>query len=354
LILGCAACADIAWIIRKLKPSSGQIHTIGALPPFVILICMTVVALVQTSVERMQRWMWLTIKVSLVMRLPLSVILGILSWADGGKPGELFCVPPLLFALYVACSPSLHRRAHGCLRRQYDTRKKMRAATGVAALLGGLSMPEILSQARARFRCIDLSEVHEADIADNRPNAALFLKSRATALGACDAFISHSWHDDPGLKWKALQSWRAKFVAQHGREPLVWIDKCCLDQTNLDLDVRCLPIFMSGCNQLVVLFGPTYLKRLWCVVELFTFVQMELDFGSIDLEHLWPHGSCRTEDRAAFACTMDAFCVSKCECFSTGDKQKLQNVIYAGFGDMRNFNREVLRALRGTGMCTTV
>ena len=37
-----------------------------------------------------------------------------------------------------------------------------------------------------------------------------------------------------------------------------------------------LPVYLAGCNTLLVLLGPTYLSRLWCVVELFTFYQAHL------------------------------------------------------------------------------
>lgn len=45
--------------------------------------------------------------------------------------------------------------------------------------------------------------------------------------------------------------------------PEVWIDKCCIDQRNIEKDLRCLPVFLSGCRRLVVFCGPTYLSRLW-------------------------------------------------------------------------------------------
>lgn len=31
-------------------------------------------------------------------------------------------------------------------------------------------------------------------------------------LGGCDAFISHSWSDDADAKWRALMSWKDRFV----------------------------------------------------------------------------------------------------------------------------------------------
>lgn len=33
---------------------------------------------------------------------------------------------------------------------------------------------------------------------------------------------------------EALQQWRAAFKAQHQREPRLWIDKYCIDQTDIE------------------------------------------------------------------------------------------------------------------------
>jgi len=46
------------------------------------------------------------------------------------------------------------------------------------------------------------------------------------------------------------------------------------NQSAIEEDLKGLPIFLSGCKELLVLGGPSYLSRLWCVVELFTFVHM--------------------------------------------------------------------------------
>lgn len=34
-----------------------------------------------------------------------------------------------------------------------------------------------------------------------------------------------SWHDSPNAKWAALSQWAEQFEREHGREPLMWIDK---------------------------------------------------------------------------------------------------------------------------------
>merc|ERR1719188_2347928 len=93
-------------------------------------------------------------------------------------------------------------------------------------------------------------------------------------LHRCDAFVSHSWSDNAEEKWAAMQRWRDGFLSLESREPTIWFDKCCIDQRNIETDLRCLPIFLSGCRRLVVFCGPTYLSRLWCIMELFTFVHM--------------------------------------------------------------------------------
>ena len=48
-------------------------------------------------------------------------------------------------------------------------------------------------------------------------------------------------------------------------------DKACIDQNNIEQSLACLPVFLAGCQTLLVVAGPTYCSRLWCVMELFTF-----------------------------------------------------------------------------------
>eukprot|EP00439_Symbiodinium_sp_Y106_P086001 s10_g30.t1 len=88
----------------------------------------------------------------------------------------------------------------------------------------------------------------QEDLESNEPDAEIGMKSRKTRLGEADAFISHSWHDDPVEKWRALQAWRRKLA--------------------------CLPIYLASCSRLVVICGETYLERLWCITELFVFLEM--------------------------------------------------------------------------------
>ena len=77
----------------------------------------------------------------------------------------------------------------------------------------------------SKFRAISLDLVTEADMMGNNPDPALFVKTFAATFNSVDAFVSHSWSDDPRTKWTQLQRWRAQFKSENKREPIVWIDK---------------------------------------------------------------------------------------------------------------------------------
>jgi len=36
----------------------------------------------------------------------------------------------------------------------------------------------------------------------------------------------------------------------------------------------CLPVFLAGCKQLYLFCGPTFLERLWCLLEIFVYLEM--------------------------------------------------------------------------------
>lgn len=95
------------------------------------------------------------------------------------------------------------------------------------------------------------------------PTVPRHVIARPVELGQCDAFVSHSWHDPPDVKWKALQAWGADFRTVHGRAPLLWFDSLCIDQSNVAAQLPSLPVYLTSCSTLLILHGPTYLHRLW-------------------------------------------------------------------------------------------
>lgn len=143
------------------------------------------------------------------------------------------------------------------------------------------------------------------------------------------------WHDPIDVKWDALQAWRATFVAKHLREPRIWFDKACVDQNDIESDLRVLPLFLAGSNTLVVLFGQTFLARLWCVFEIFTFIHMggrSRQINVLDLDKM--HHQTFRERLASF----DA---QNSYCSVESDKQRLLAIIENAFGDLTYFNQSV-------------
>jgi hypothetical protein len=85
-----------------------------------------------------------------------------------------------------------------------------------------------------------------------------------------DYFISHSWEDDSKIKCEVLRLFSEDFKNKNGRYPTFWFDKVCIDQNDPSNGIAVLPINIGACKKMLVLMSDTYLKRLWCVWELFT------------------------------------------------------------------------------------
>ena len=86
-------------------------------------------------------------------------------------------------------------------------------------------------------------------------------------LNSLPAGCRHSWKDDAQEKFAALQKLGKEFEAEHGRACTVWLDKLCINQSEIDEDLKCLPFFIMGCRNLLVLLGQSYARRLWYVFQ---------------------------------------------------------------------------------------
>ena len=234
-------------------------------------------------------------------------------------------------------SPHFRRKAQVWLASRGGV---VAAAAGVAALLGGTEPREACKRAEGLLRCVSLGVVVEKDMAKSRPDASLARFSEPCKFFEVDAFFSHSWSDDSVSKWNAIQQWRQNFVTQHGREPLVWIDKYCIDQEDIDSSLMCLPVFLAACNKLVIFAGPTYLHRLWCVEELFVYLEMG---GTPDNMETYSIGG--DEERRQFIKSLDSFHANRAKCFLKSDEVRLKAAIEAGAGDMDVFNTRVSTAI---------
>merc|ERR1712137_929224 len=128
-------------------------------------------------------------------------------------------------------------------------------------------------------------------------------------------------------KWKEMQKWRREFIMTNGREPLVWIDKYCINQQQIEQSLACLPVYLAGCSTLVIFCGETYLQRLWCVVELMVFLEMG---GSIDSVEVMLVTACKDCDfEETMQNRLNEFHPQLATCFTEEDTERLQAVLEA-------------------------
>ena len=209
----------------------------------------------------------------------------------------------------------LHRRL-GRLGGRGTEAEEAEEAAAIAALVGGSAPDAALERAARLLRCLPASRLLAADLASSGLGVStsatgLAAKTEPAAMGEVTAFLSHSWSDEeeaPGAKHALLSRWAKRRQEKTGKEPTLWLvrrlsshshytllpritrahardeiiyaprtaqDKACIDQSNIEQSLACLPVFLAGCQTLLVVAGPTYCSRLWCVMELFTFARSE-------------------------------------------------------------------------------
>ena len=312
------------------------------------------------SPRRNLRHLW---RVSRALLLGSSfgfVFIGVLGTRVGSGTGNRYHPRDHLVvaAMHLACAavftPRMRAAVHTWLGRLVSRGNAQHAAV-VAGLVSGSAPNVALSLARQRFRVLPLERLALDDLLDGRQRGQaqqLFSRSVPAELGACDAFVSHSWSDDARAKFAALQHYDARFRRQSGgRSPDVWIDKACLDQTDIVGNLKCLPINLAGSATLLVVPGPSYPGRLWCIMEFFVYLDMGGKLDNIQVSPLVP-----TADAAAAAADgassslrslqreLARFDAAKASCFMAQDRDHLLAVIETGWGSLTPFNHLVRKA----------
>eukprot|EP00929_Paragymnodinium_shiwhaense_P073125 TRINITY_DN37176_c0_g4_i1.p1 TRINITY_DN37176_c0_g4~~TRINITY_DN37176_c0_g4_i1.p1 ORF type:complete len:701 (-),score=60.50 TRINITY_DN37176_c0_g4_i1:97-2199(-) len=202
----------------------------------------------------------------------------------------------------------------------------------LAALFEGCDPELLLRAAVERFRCVSWDTLRQhpylitggGTLDGTEAETTLYELSEPCELSACDAFLSHSWHDNGEQKWKAVTEWCESFTMVHGRAPRLWLDKVCINQGDIQSDLQCLPIFIAGCNTLLVTCGKTYTKRLWCCVELFVYMNMCEDFERSMQVCLLGADS---DDERGIVEDWCKFDFRQCECFKNEDKRRISHCI---------------------------
>jgi hypothetical protein len=179
--------------------------------------------------------------------------------------------------------------------------------------------------------------------------------AKSARFGEVHAFVTHCWQDNGQSKLAELRKWAAESFpsgssgALGSPAPVVWIDLVCLrvgtgPHCGED-ELQCLPFFIAGCNNLLILAGDRYPSRLWCAFEIFVFLKLGRRRGDIIMRQLTPHLS--VESTNALKDKLTNFDAIKAKCLSEEDRQTLLSIIEASFGNTAYFNQEVRKTFRG-------
>lgn len=190
------------------------------------------------------------------------------------------------------------------LARLFDQRQRLADGAFIAAMLtmqmgdGGLTEAALTKTARKTLRRVRWSKIEaNPDVLAGRRFAGSrddYDLSEPCEHGEIDFFISHVHADDAEAKFKELQAVAESFVSQHDREPTFWLDRACIDarevskQRTWSDQLKCLPIFVSSCSTVLILHSPNYVKRLWCIWELYLCFAMEVPVPRIRVLSLEP------------------------------------------------------------------
>ena len=138
-----------------------------------------------------------------------------------------------------------------------------------------------------------------------------------------------------------------QFELEHGRWPIIWLDKACINQGSIEESLKCLPIFLAHCERLVVLGGPLWPTRLWCIIELFTFLRVGGNANAIVFLPLYGRDSATNSSSEAdsdMCNSMKEFDVREAYCYDA-DRDILLGAIESGYSSLDRFNDEISKAL---------
>lgn len=190
------------------------------------------------------------------------------------------------------------------------------------------------------WECMSLGLLEKSTC--DSPNQALSL-TRSCKMGEIDVFLSHSWHDCPVTKWEVLQDFAQKFFEQNGRYPSIWLDKVCIDQTNIAEGLKSLSVSLMGCQTMLVLCGETYMQRLWCVLELLTLHAFDKNPKIIvhDISRPGREYSGIPYKIRSLGDRVRNFKLIEAHCFDPNEEDMILSVVDAGIGGRRGFEQTI-------------
>ncbi len=289
LLLNTGVILSMIWVFGSEGSTSGDstsmpIFIAGGVLSFVLALALTPTVFsirgrcgLSTMPARTKlRRLWITVRVMLLvlglfyLSFPIAYAIRDLDatctpglGCFAGKPisrGMLVSGPITIFCALIL-GPSVRGAVHRWLSALGKSGDEQQKAASVAALISGSgrTAASALKLAEEIFRALPIGLLDVKELMDNKASTELFMKTLPAKLGECAAFVSHSWSDPFEPKYNRIQEFGGD-----DPEKLIWLDKACIDQQNIDASLAVLPIFLAGCKSLLVLPGSTYATRLWC------------------------------------------------------------------------------------------
>jgi hypothetical protein len=247
----------------------------------------------------------------------------------------------LAFQLIIcafALSPAGIRRMQAFLARRGSS---LVYASAVSALIAGRRAEEVHRHAIATFRGVRADLLQREHFDSFAPSSELFDLSQHMAIGEVDAFVSHSWSDSGAEKFAGLAEWCAHFREKHsGREPVLWLDRACFSQADMESNLAALPAYIMGCRSLLCIVGASYSSRLWCLFECFMFLAAGgKEVTTVTLAAIEAQ---QQQGRDVWGDVQ----LRRAQCTFEGDRQRLLATMESAEGDLSAHDLQLQAALR--------
>lgn len=105
-------------------------------------------------------------------------------------------------------------------------------------------------------------------------------------------------------------------------------------------------MYLAGCEELLIVAGPSYTGRLWCIIEEFTFLKMGVSTDRITLVPI------DVDEEQNLETLFDHVDVSQSKCYKEGDRQRLLAIVQTGFGNFEQFNGIIRNVFRDRVMAS--
>ena len=104
--------------------------------------------------------------------------------------------------------------------------------------------------------------------------------------------------------------------------------------------ITSVPLHLAACEKVLMLVGPSYLTRLWCIMEIFVLIAAVNDMTRLECVALTestensPTAS-QAQAEEDVVSWFRSFSVSECNCYGSATRDKLLCIIEAGCGTLR-------------------